>query len=315
MLEETHYYPFGLTMAGISSKALEFGNPENKYKYNGIEKESDLGLEVYDAQLRELDGQTGRWWQIDPKTENMEMWSPYASNYDNPIRYKDPLGDEGQACCGGLWDEIKQAAKETWSSVKDAGKAVYNAGKDFYNNGVLPGVDWINHNLNSVYGAFNGAQAQFTGKDFLSGAPMSRGDGAIEMGLSIIPGTKLEAAAVKTLEKAVVKEGVEQTEKQVAKQGGLWTSTKKLNSVENAFEHFKKHKSEFPEFKNAKEYAEGAKDFLQNSPEGTLMKTRPNGDVLKYNPTTNTFGVMDAKGTPKTMFKPEDGMKYWQQQK
>lgn len=104
LLEETHYYPFGLTMAGISSKALEFGNPENKYKYNGIEKEGDLGLEVYDAQLRELDGQTGRWWQIDPKTEDMEMWSPYASNYNNPIRYSDPLGDEGQDCCQWLLD-------------------------------------------------------------------------------------------------------------------------------------------------------------------------------------------------------------------
>ena len=86
-------------MAGISSKALAFGAPENKMKYNGIEKENDLQIEIYDAQLRELDGQVGIWWQIDPKTENMEMWSPYASNYDNPIRYSDPLGDEGQDCC------------------------------------------------------------------------------------------------------------------------------------------------------------------------------------------------------------------------
>src|SRR5690606_20914009 len=63
-------------------------------KYNGIEFNEDLDLGIYDAYYRNLDPQTGRWWQIDPETENMEAWSPYASNYDNPISYSDPLGDE-----------------------------------------------------------------------------------------------------------------------------------------------------------------------------------------------------------------------------
>jgi len=91
----------------------------------------------------------------------------------------------------------------------------------------------------------------------------------------------------------------------------IWSSTRKLSSVKNAFGHWKKHASEFPEFVNAKQYVEGAKNFLNNSPAGTLMKTRANGDILKYHPGTNTFGVMDATGVPSTMFRPTDGMKYW----
>jgi RHS repeat-associated protein len=79
-------------MAGISTKAV--GKLANRFKYNGIEKIGDLGLEDYDAKFRELDPQIGRWWQVDPKIENMEAWSPYASNYNNPIRFNDFLGDE-----------------------------------------------------------------------------------------------------------------------------------------------------------------------------------------------------------------------------
>ncbi len=136
--EETHYYPFGLTMAGISSKALNFGEPDNKKKYNGIEKEDGFGIEIYDAQLRELDPQIGKWWQIDPKVENMEMWSPYASNYDNPIRYSDPLGDEGAECCAGLkqWLSERWEAQKRgfWLAGKRIGEAASQAGENAKNN-------------------------------------------------------------------------------------------------------------------------------------------------------------------------------------
>ncbi|UPK66788.1 DUF6443 domain-containing protein [Chitinophaga filiformis] len=94
LLEETHYYPFGLTMAGISRNALKGTQyPENRKRYNGIDFSADLGLNQYDAFYRTLDPQTGRWKQIDPKIDAMESWSPYASHFDNPIRYSDPLGD------------------------------------------------------------------------------------------------------------------------------------------------------------------------------------------------------------------------------
>ena len=119
LLEETHYYPFGLTMAGISSKAA--GSLENKRKYNGIEFENDFDLNTYDAFFRELDPQTGRWWQVDPEIESMEQWSPYASNYDNPITYSDPLGDEPD---DGGPDDPPSLGTRIWGGIKAVGGVV-----------------------------------------------------------------------------------------------------------------------------------------------------------------------------------------------
>ena len=93
ILEETHYYPFGLKMAGISSTALAFGDPVNNNKYNSIELNSELDLGIYDAFYRDLDPQTGRFWQIDPKLEYMPSLSPYVAMGNNPIINFDPFGD------------------------------------------------------------------------------------------------------------------------------------------------------------------------------------------------------------------------------
>jgi RHS repeat-associated protein len=86
-----NYYPFGLTMAGISSKAA--GGLENKRKYNGIEYENSFDLNIGEAFFRTHDPQLGRWWQIDPKLEATLSLSPYVAMNNNPISLTDPLGD------------------------------------------------------------------------------------------------------------------------------------------------------------------------------------------------------------------------------
>jgi len=91
----------------------------------------------------------------------------------------------------------------------------------------------------------------------------------------------------------------------------LWSSTKTNSAVANGFKHWQKHGKEFLEFQNSKQYVEGAKNFFGSPPSGTLTKMRPNGDKLFYNPSSNTFGVQAADGAPRTMFRPEGGINYW----
>jgi RHS repeat-associated protein len=114
LLEETHYYPFGLTMAGISSKALKPGAPENKYKFGGKELQSaefsdKTGLELYDFGARNYDPQLGRWHNSDPLADKYYDYSPFQYVANNPLIFIDPNGKEIKP--GTNWEGSK------WQSV------------------------------------------------------------------------------------------------------------------------------------------------------------------------------------------------------
>lgn len=67
--------------------------------------------------------------------------------------------------------------------------------------------------------------------------------------------------------------------------------------------------------RSAEDYLARVQTFTSRPPADAERVERPNGDVLLYQASTNTFAVVSRDGVPKTMFKPRDGAAYWAEQK
>lgn len=94
----------------------------------------------------------------------------------------------------------------------------------------------------------------------------------------------------------------------------LWSSNRKYSTGENARYHFERHGPEFGA-KSFEDHMAMVHGFIHAPPPGTETLKRNNGDTLFYDPKGNVFAVMTKKGAPRTMFRPDDGMAYWNRQK
>ncbi|MNI14259.1 hypothetical protein D3C73_675120 [compost metagenome] len=70
-------------------------------------------------------------------------------------------------------------------------------------------------------------------------------------------------------------------------------------------DHYARHGNDFGA-KNALEYQAQADKFLTAAkPAGVLEKARANGDIVRYNPNTDEFGVVSSGGSIRTYYKPD----------
>ena len=125
-VQETHYDPAGLELAGLSPPSPGIRGLNN-YRFNGKEFQADLGLAWNHQDWRFFAPQILRWHSVDPEVENgQESWTPYAFGYDNAVRYEDANG-RCPTCPPvaqipmpppALWDEL----------IDGAGKVVQAAG-------------------------------------------------------------------------------------------------------------------------------------------------------------------------------------------
>ncbi|WP_108868906.1 RHS repeat domain-containing protein [Aquimarina aquimarini] len=94
IVEESNYYPFGLTHKGYNSSVSSLGNSTAQLlKFGGKEEQQDeLGLDWIDITARNYDPALGRWMNIDPLADQMRRHSPYNYAFDSPLMFVDPDG-------------------------------------------------------------------------------------------------------------------------------------------------------------------------------------------------------------------------------
>ena len=158
VLEETHYYPFGLKHGSYNQSRLKLvRKPSNdskttkmvsvdrsyKYKYNGKELQEEFGLDVYDYGARFYYPDVPFFWQIDQHSESYFSISPFSSFANNPISFIDPNGKDiifwqWQGSYGedgkGKWVQVSynDLDKKSQQAIKDF--ASTKIGKNFLSN-------------------------------------------------------------------------------------------------------------------------------------------------------------------------------------
>ena len=222
VLDENHYYPFGMRHRGVNSVKL---NPDYKYSYNGKELQNELGLNMHDYGARNYDASLGRWIVVDPAAELMRRFSPYNYVFNNPLVFidKDGMLPDDIVVKGANGSSVTVA-----TDLIDTEVDVSSLGIDFGGEYTLSGDDVVITALDIV-GVFDpspisdGLSASLSAKkgDWLGATVSVIGFipyvGDIAKGPKIAKGVKSIMKAIEA-GKGVVKKAVQKTAKKASKE-------------------------------------------------------------------------------------------------
>ncbi|MCY1645998.1 hypothetical protein OVA11_02655 [Caulobacter sp. SL161] len=93
-----------------------------------------------------------------------------------------------------------------------------------------------------------------------------------------------------------------------------WAANRTRSADENAQRSFERNGASFSA-NSVDDYVSKVHAFVSDPPRGAETLKRPNGDLLIYDPKDNVFAVVSREGAPRTMFRPEEGGAYWDEQK
>jgi RHS repeat-associated protein len=139
IVEENHYYAYGLRINAISSKA--YGGPANNYLYQGDFAELDEDLGWTDFMLRSYDAEIGRFLQNDPYDQ---FTSGYVGMGGDPVNLVDENGGWSSTVTGtiigGAVGFLTPYAIEAISGKDIENKALWGLGGAFIGSGLGYGI-------------------------------------------------------------------------------------------------------------------------------------------------------------------------------
>jgi RHS repeat-associated protein len=177
IMEENNYYPYGLKHVNYNAQTYTYSNVRGggfevdlapveesiyKYKFNGQERQEELGLNLYDMPFRDYDPAIGRWTGIDPMVDFDR--TPYGAHNGNPVFWADPSGANAE------FDQWISNTESDWAAI-DAGANPFEV---FFNRMMSD----QQHN-NAIKRAFNVLVSLFPGDTGGGGVGMP--DDAIEV--------------------------------------------------------------------------------------------------------------------------------------